>query len=87
MFVAVVAVASPVPRSLLVAWCGESPRESWIVALSTSVRLRICLAPLRVERVDRFDNDGRKSIMEIVHSRCAGMDVSNLFLADSTARA
>jgi hypothetical protein len=26
--------------------------------------------------VDRFDNDGRKSIMEIVHSRCAGMDVS-----------
>jgi hypothetical protein len=32
--------------------------------------------PSRVERVDHFDNDGRKSIMEIVHSRCAGMDVS-----------
>src|SRR5207342_92582 len=36
----------------------------------------ICLGPPRVERVDRFDNDGRKSIMEIIHSRCAGMDVS-----------
>src|SRR4029453_7635651 len=33
-------------------------------------------APPRVERVERFDNEGRKSIMEIVHSRCAGMDVS-----------
>ena len=36
----------------------------------------ICLNPPRVEWVDRLDNDGRKSIMEIVHSRCAGMDVS-----------
>jgi hypothetical protein len=31
---------------------------------------------LPASNVDRFDNDGRESIMEIVHSRCAGMDVS-----------
>jgi hypothetical protein len=37
---------------------------------------KFCFGPPRVERVERFDNEGRKSIMEIVHSRCAGMDVS-----------
>jgi hypothetical protein len=32
--------------------------------------------PPRVEWVASFDTDGRKSIMEVIHSRCAGMDVS-----------
>ena len=72
MFVAVVAVASVVPVSLLVSMvrrvatravdcCRDHERQT----------SKFCLGPPRVERVDRFDNEGRKSIMEIVYSRCA----------------
>src|SRR5215218_10453250 len=77
MFVSVVAVASVVNVSLFVSMVRRVATRTVDCCLEHERQTsKICLGPPRVERVDRFDNDGRKSIMEIVHSRCAGMDVS-----------
>jgi transposase len=77
MFVAVVAVASVVPVSLLVSMVRRVATRTVDCCLEHERQTsKFCLGPPRVERVNRCDNDGRKSIMEIVHSRCAGMDVS-----------
>src|SRR4029450_8197904 len=77
VFVAVVAVASVVPVSLLVSMVRRVATRTVDCCLEHERQTsKFCLGPPRVERVDRFDNDGRKSIMEIVHSRCAGLDVS-----------
>jgi hypothetical protein len=74
MFVAVVAVASVVPVSLLVSMARRVARRTVDCCLEHARQTSNLPWPPRVERVDRFDNDGRNSIMEIIHSRCAGMD-------------
>jgi hypothetical protein len=77
MFVAMVAVASVVPVSLLVSMVPRvATRTVDLLPRARASDFRICLGPPRVERSSASTTDGRDSIMEIIHSRCAGMDAS-----------
>jgi transposase len=76
VFGAVVAVASVVPVSLLVSMVRRVATRTVDCCLEHARQTSNLPWPSPCRMVASFDTDGRKSIREIVHSRCAGMDVS-----------
>jgi len=68
--------ASAVPVSMLVSMVRRVATRTVDCCLEHERQTSNFLGPPCVERVYRFDTDGRRSIMEIVYSRCAGIDVS-----------
>lgn len=69
-----VAESSVVPCACVTAWRWRAPREPWIVASST--RLRLLISSHFPRSTHSVKGNDRSVAMEILHPRCAGLDIS-----------